>query len=276
MSQSSLPFWQIDAFASRPFEGNQACVMPMGAFLDDAVLQAIAAENNVAETAFIVQSGDETWDLRWFTPTVEVPLCGHATLASAHVLFNELKRAKDTIRFETRHSGSLFVNRLDDGRLEMDFPAPAVRSIDVTEDIIAALGARPLQAWAGPFLAVWFDTEDQIRQLNPDLNRLKDLLGADDGWDRGNVGCLAPGASDFDIVSRFFAPGSGIDEDPATGSWHCMVAAVVAEKDGSTELVCHQAFPGRGARIETRLLDDRVRLIGTAVTVIEGRFISPT
>lgn len=268
----TLPFYQIDAFASRPFEGNQACVMPLDAFLDDETLQAIAAENNVAETAYIVPTGEGAWDLRWFTPAVEVPLCGHATLAAAHVLFEHEQFAGAEIGFDTRKSGRLTVRRLPDGGLEMDFPAPAVKPTEITEDIIAALGGRPAEAWAGPFYAAVFSDPDEVTALSPDLRALKDL-GASGEWDRGNFGCVAPGGPDgVDAVSRFFAPGSGIDEDPATGSWHCMLAAVMAPKLGKPALQCFQAYPGRGARIGAELIGDRVKLRGEAVTVIEGRF----
>ena len=145
-----LPFYQVDAFASRPFEGNQACVMPLEDFLPDAILQTIAAENNVAETAYLVRKSENTWALRWFTPAVEVPLCGHATLASAHVLFEEYGFKGEAVHFETVHSGSLIVCRLADGKLEMDFPCGPVQEIPVTDDVATALGARPPGGGEGP------------------------------------------------------------------------------------------------------------------------------
>ncbi len=271
MSQT-FPFYQIDAFASKAFEGNQACVMPMDAFLPDTTLQAIAAENKVSETAFIVPCGDGIWDLRWFTPAIEVPLCGHATLAAAHVIYRHLGFDGAWIAFDTRKAGRLTVKQLDDGRLEMDFPASSLRQIEVADDIVTALGARPKEAWAGTYYAAVFDSADEIRALDPDLKALA-RLGEEDEWERGNFGCVATDGPDgADVISRFFAPGSGIDEDPATGSWHCMIAPLMSEKLGRDRLTCWQDFPGRGAWIETEISGDRVKLRGQAVTVIEGRF----
>lgn len=270
----NLLFFQVDAFASQPFQGNQACVMPLEAFLPDATLQAIAAENNVAETAFIVPDGPGAWQLRWFTPAVEVPLCGHATLAAAHVLYAEEGFTGQLITFRTRQSGELVVRRNETGYV-MDFPAPEVEEITVNDDIAEALGARPIAAWGGPFYAALFETPEDVTHLSPDLRALKTLGagGNGRGWNRGNFGCMATGgAGDADVTSRFFAPGSGIDEDPATGSWHCMLAAIMSPRLGKAELACHQAFPGRGARIGTHLKDNRVDLSGEAVTVIKGRF----
>tara|TARA_R110000796_G_scaffold94970_8_gene199930 strand:+ start:8815 stop:9633 length:819 start_codon:yes stop_codon:yes gene_type:complete len=268
----TLPFYQIDAFASKPFEGNQACVMPLDAFLPDETLQAIAAENNVAETAFIVPAGEGVWTLRWFTPAVEVPLCGHATLGTAHVLYEELGYSGEQIAFDTVKSGRLFVRQLEDGRLEMDFPSMPISEIPVTDEVAEALRARPVQAWGGMFYAARFETPDEVLALKPDLKALKNLGAAGEGWDRGNFGCFASGGDGVVVTSRFFAPGSGIDEDPATGSWHTMLARVMSERFGLDEMSCSQAYPGRGARIETRLEGDRAKLIGRAVTVIEGSF----
>lgn len=268
----TFPFYQVDAFAEKAFEGNQACVMPMETFLDDAMMQAIAAENNVAETAFIVPAGEGRWKLRWFTPTVEVPLCGHATLASAHVLFAHEGYTGDRIVFETVKSGELIVERTETGYL-MDFPAPKVSEIAVTEEAVAALGARPIAAYSGSFYAAVFETPEDIKALKPDL---KALTALDGNWERGNFGCLAPGGDGVDVTSRFFAPGSGINEDPATGSWHCMLSAVVAARTGKTDLQCFQAFPGRGAKIGTSLQGKRVKLQGQAVSTIAGQFMLTT
>lgn len=267
---TTLPFYQIDAFASRTFEGNQACVMPLDNFLPDETLQAIAAENNVAETAYIVPRGEGVWALRWFTPAIEVPLCGHATLASAHALFTHLGFDGEEIGFDTVKSGRLMVKRLPDGRYEMDFPAPEAKKINVTEDVAAALGAWPLEAWGGPFYGAVFADPEDIAALQPDLDMLK-RLGGGAGWDRGNFGCLAPGGDGVDVTSRFFAPGSGIPEDPATGSWHCMVAAIMGPRL-KRAFDCYQAYPGRGAKISVELTGDRVKLCGEAVTVIRGTF----
>ncbi|MFN3608844.1 MAG: PhzF family phenazine biosynthesis protein [Hyphomonas sp.] len=268
----TFPFYQVDAFASAPFEGNQACVMPMEVFLPDDALLKIAAENNVAETAYLVPQADSVWALRWFTPAVEVPLCGHATLASAHVLFDAGGYDSDVIQFDTVHSGRLTVRRLEDGRLEMDFPSTPIRPVPVTDEIAAALGARPLEAWGGMFYAARFDSPETVRALTPDVKALKSLGAEGGGWDRGNFGCFALGGEGVDVTSRFFAPGSGIDEDPATGSWHTMLSRILGTHFALPEAACWQAYPGRGARVDVRLEGDRVKLVGRAVTVIEGRF----
>lgn len=264
-------FAQIDAFADRPFMGNQACVIPMKTYLPDETLQAIAAENNVAETAFIVDLGNDRWELRWFTPAVEVPLCGHATLAAGHYLFSLDMVTGGKITFVTRKSGELFVSQLSDGRLEMDFPAPEITPVAPSDEIAAALGGWPIAAWGGPFYAAQFASVDDIFDMNPDLTALKRLGSPVKGWDRGNFGCFALGGDGVDVTSRFFAPGSGIDEDPATGSWHCMLTAIIARRFDRA-IQCYQAFPSRGALLETELVGDRVKLRGNSVTVIKGSF----
>lgn len=267
----TIPFTQIDAFATKPFEGNQACTMPLDAYLPDATMQAIAAENNVAETAFIVPDGDARWQLRWFTPTIEVPLCGHATLAAAHYLYAHGGFDGEQITFVTRQSGELYVSRLADGRLEMDFPAPEIEPMEISEGVVAALGARPIEMISGPFCAAIFDTAQDVVDLKPDLKALA-VLGVGGVWGLGNFGCLSvDGPDGIDVTSRFFAPGSGIDEDPATGSWHCMIAAIMGPRLGRA-LNCFQAYPGRGAKIGCELIGDRVKLRGHSVTVIEGVF----
>lgn len=266
------PFYQVDAFAARPFEGNQACVMLMDAFLPDEQLQRIAAENNVAETAFLVPGAEGAWALRWFTPAVEVPLCGHATLASAHVLFDAGGYDGDVVHFDTVHSGRLSVCRLEDGRLEMDFPSAPIRQVKVTEEIVAALGVRPLEAWDGVFFAARLDGPETVKRLAPDTRALKTVGAEGAGGQRGNFGCFALGGEGADVTSRFFAPGSGIDEDPATGSWHTMLARILATHFALPEAICWQAFPGRGARIDVRMEGDRVKLTGRALTIIEGQF----
>ena len=199
-----FPFAQIDAFASQAFEGNQACVMPMDNFLSDDVLQKIAAENNVAETAFIVPDGSGAWQLRWFTPAVEVPLCGHATFGAGHYLYSLGGYDGEMITFRTRKSGELFVSRLADGRLEMDFPSQATQASlnQIDDEINAALGKTPKRVFTGPFYVALYDTAAEIEALDPDLERLTNarhhgrrmgywqfrLLGA--GWRRR--GCDQP------------------------------------------------------------------------------------
>ena len=269
---TKIPFAQIDAFASRAFEGNQACVMPLDAYLPDETLQKIAAENNVAETAFIVPAGDGVWELRWFTPTTEVPLCGHATLASGHYLYEVAGFTGEQVPFQTRQSGDLLVSRAEGGKLEMDFPAQPFLETQASDEIIAALGKAPLRVFDGPLYAALYESADDVRALTPDLDKLTTLGGSDMSWGPGNFGCLALDGDGVDVTSRFFAPGSGIPEDPATGAWHCMVAPLVQELTGKNTARCYQAYPGRGAFIETALVGDRVKLRGQSVTVIEGSF----
>jgi PhzF family phenazine biosynthesis protein len=263
-------FFQIDAFAERAMAGGPAAVMPIAAFPDAAVMQAIAAENNIAETAFIVAREDGVWDLRWFSPLLEVPLCGHATLAAAHAIYTHLGFEGSEIGFDTK-SGRLTVKRLADGRLEMDFPASRPKRIDPPPGLADAIGTAPLEVWASSFLLAVFADADQIRAIKPDLGKVNLISGGATGG-RGNLVCAAPGDNGYDVVSRFFAPGSGIPEDPATGSAHCIIAPLFSDKLGKTELSCFQAYPGRGADITTRMAGDRVKLIGRARTVIEGIF----
>lgn len=267
-------FFQIDAFTERPMAGGPAAVMPMEAFPAAEVMQAIAAENNLAETAFVVAKGGSEFDLRWFTPALEVPLCGHATLASAHALYAHLGFDGAEIGFATQ-SGRLTVKRLPDGRLEMDFPAQPPRAVPLPEGLAEALGAKPKEVVAGPYLMALFGSPEEVIALSPDLARVKDISGGATGG-RGNLICAAPGAEwkggEFDVVSRFFAPGSGIPEDPATGSAHCIIAPFFSQRLGKQELNCFQAYPTRGAHITTRMAGDRVKLIGRARTVIEGVF----
>lgn len=258
---TGLPFFQVDAFAERPFEGNPAAVMPLEEWLPDATMQAIAAENNLAETAFLVPSerDDADYDLRWFTPTVEVDLCGHATLASAHVLPFER-----SIRFATR-SGILTVERRD-GLLWLDLPAGTVEpgtepgllaALGLPEDTPCFLG----RGGNGAAIALLKD-EAAVRAVDPDLRALK-------AYDR-LVMVTAPGET-TDIVSRVFAAFHGIDEDPVTGSAHGSLVPFWAQRLGRTHITAFQASK-RGGRLECELRGDRVVLGGTCVTVIEGRF----
>ncbi|MDQ0465094.1 PhzF family phenazine biosynthesis protein [Caulobacter ginsengisoli] len=264
--------WTIDAFASAPFRGNPACVVePFAAWPDDGWMHSLAAENNQAETAFLLKTEDPArFGLRWRTPKVEVPLCGHATLASAHALFAELGAQTDLLTFVTRQSGELTVRRLDGG-FEMDFPAQPPHRTDVPAGLAEALGAQPDEVWAGPYLVAVFKDEATVRNLTPDLAALEPIAGEASGG-RGNisVAALADAGSGFDVVSRFFAPGSGIPEDPATGSAHCILAPLFAQKLGRPALKFFQAYPGRGAELDCEHRGDRVLLRGRAVTVVES------
>lgn len=264
--------WTVDAFAAQPFRGNPACVVePFSQWPDDLWMQALAAENNQAETAFLQRTDDPArFGLRWCTPLLEVPLCGHATLASAHVLFAELGVAAEAITFETK-SGPLVVRRAGEG-YEMDFPAqPPVRT-EAPAGLAEALGAQPTEVWAAAYLVALFDDPAVVTALKPDLVALNTISGAATGG-RGNVGVAALAGPDagHDVVDRFFAPGSGIPEDPTTGSLHCILAPLYADKLGRRRVTFHQAYPGRGGDLACEHLGERVLIAGRAVTVIESR-----
>jgi PhzF family phenazine biosynthesis protein len=264
--------WTVDAFANAPFKGNPACVVePFAAWPADGWMQSLAAENNQAETAFLLKTDDPArFGLRWCTPTVEVPICGHATLGAAHVLFEDLGVAAKAITFDTR-SGPLTVRRHGAG-YEMDFPASKVRRIEPPAGLAEALGAEPVEVWMSNYLAVVLADEATVRAVKPDHAALK-AISTDATAGRGNVGvaALADAGKPYEVVSRFFAPGSGIPEDPATGSWHCIIAPLFAEKLGDRPLRFHQAYPGRGGDLECETRGDRVLMRGQAVTVVESR-----
>lgn len=264
--------WTIDAFAGEPFKGNPACVVePFDTWPDAGWMQALAAENNQAETAFLLKTAETArFGLRWFTPTLEVHLCGHATLASGHALLAEIGVISETVTFDTL-SGALAVRRAGAG-YEMDFPADSPKRVESPEGLEAAIGAKPLEAWAGQYLVAVLESDAVVRDLAPDLGAIKGLrTGARSEWGAVAVAALAtPGAS-YDVVSRFFAPGAGIDEDPATGSLHCILSPLFSAKLGRKVLRFHQAYPGRGGDLECEDAGDRVRLRGQAVTVVEGR-----
>lgn len=266
-----LPFQQIDAFAGRPFTGNPAAIMPLDAWLDDMTLQAIAAENNLAETAFIVPTpgGAADYDLRWFTPAVEVALCGHATLASGHYLLSA-DPARRAVTFATRKSGILTVTR-DGSGYALDLPAMPTEPQAVA-GLAAALGADPaeVRTRGSDYIVAVFDNAAQVRALQPDFRAVAALQS-------GDVLCIAtaPGNGDpsgADVVSRAFAPGAGIDEDPVTGSAHAIIAPYWAARLGRDAFTAYQAS-ARGGHIGCRVADGRVILSGQCVTVIEAVFI---
>lgn len=262
--------WTVDAFAAQPFRGNPACVVePLAAWPDTAWMQALAAENNQAETAFLLKTEDPArFGLRWFTPLLEVPLCGHATLASGHVLFAELGVAADRVTFDTR-SGPLTVARAGKG-YEMDFPAQPPVKTATPAGLAEALGAEPAEVWASSYLVALFDDEATVRNLRPDIPALGRISGEATGG-RGNIGVAAlAGTGPHDVIDRFFAPGSGIPEDPATGSLHCILAPLYADKLGRPTVRFHQAYPGRGGDLECETRGDRVLLRGRAVTMVES------
>ncbi len=256
---------QVDAFAERPFTGNPAAVMPLDRWLDDATMQAIAAENNLAETAFFIpDSGDADFELRWFTPEIEVALCGHATLASGHVVLSD-DHSRSAVRFRTRQRGVLEVRRSATG-YELDLPAlPPEPSKDLRS--ANALGVTPeatLFREGGYFLTV-LGSEAEVLALKPDFRFLGKLVPGDPSHI-----VTAPGER-TDFVSRMFAPNAGIDEDHVTGSAHAVLTPYWAERLGKNELSAYQASK-RGGYVACRLDGDRVALGGKCVTVIEGQF----
>ena len=251
--------FQIDAFTDAVFGGNPAAVCPLDSWLDDTTLQAIAYENNLSETAFFVPTYG-AYDLRWFTPLAEVDLCGHATLASAFVVFHHLQPDADSVAFDTR-SGRLDVTRGDDG-LTMNFPALAAHPVETPADLSAGLGAAPVAVFADMDYLALFETEAQIRAIQPDLTALTRLD------ERRGVIATAPGES-ADFVSRFFSPRLGVPEDPVTGSAHCMLAPFWAERLGKTTLHAYQVS-ARGGAVRCMVTGDRVQLAGRAVQYLEG------
>ncbi|WP_105102174.1 PhzF family phenazine biosynthesis protein [Microbulbifer pacificus] len=260
-----LPIYQADAFTSELFKGNPAAYVPLSHWLDDQLMQQIAAENNLAETAFTVPA-DNGFELRWFSPTEEVPLCGHATLVTAHLLWTELGFTDDTIHFYTR-SGELMVRRAN-GLLALDFPAQKNSEIPLAESYAQALGATPVRALeitgSNQQLLLEFTSADTVAGLAPDMRAVKNLPYK-------GVICTAPGDGfDCDFVSRFFAPAIGIDEDPVTGSAHTRLVPFWAQKLGKTILKAKQVSP-RGGELECELNGDRVIMRGRAVTYLKGQ-----
>jgi PhzF family phenazine biosynthesis protein len=246
-------------------------VAPFDVWPDAAWMQALAMENNQAETAFLLRTADPArFGLRWFTPALEVPLCGHATLASAHVLLTEIVPELNAVTFDTL-SGPLSVSR-DGAVLTMNFPSQVPNQTVVPAGLEAALGVSVLEVWAGPYLVAVVKDEDTVRGLKPNIAALEHIAGEATGG-RGNIGvvALADPASPYDVVSRFFAPGSGIPEDPATGSLHCILSPLYAQKLGQDRIAFHQAYPGRGGDLDCEWAGSRVLLRGQAQIVIESR-----
>jgi PhzF family phenazine biosynthesis protein len=255
------PIFRLDAFTARRFAGNPAAVMPMQRFPSDAALQALAAENNLSETAFLVPEGGD-YRLRWFTPRVEVPLCGHATLASAAVVMERLEPGREVVVFHSA-SGPLTVRRVAAG-YTMDLPARPSEPIAPPRALTEALHATPRELFVNAFnyMAV-FATEDIVRGLAPDLAAVARL-------DRGGVIVTAPGdGAAHDFVSRYFAPAKGVPEDPVTGAAHCMLAPYWAGRLRKTSLRAFQASR-RGGEVGCRVAGDRVELHGGCVFFLEG------
>lgn len=253
----------VDAFAAEPFTGNPAGVCVLDKELEPEMMQLVAREVNAAETAFLVQDGD-VFNLRWFTPAIEVALCGHATLASAHVLWSEQHVPKDqAIRFQTR-SGILSANQLGDGLIQLDFPADRLGPCDNIDDINSALGitGESIVKTQRDFL-VELSSEHTVRRFQPDYNAIARLPC------QGVIITAKADGDGFDFVSRYFAPSAGINEDPVTGSAHCTLGPYWKSRLGKSEFVAFQASP-RGGIVGVRLQNDRVLLSGKAVKTIIG------
>jgi len=259
-----LPIYQVDAFADEVFAGNPAAVVPLESWPDDDLLQAIAAENNLAETAFLVPA-DDAYALRWFTPTTEVALCGHATLASAFVLFECRGHASDRVAFDTRRSGRLHVTRRDE-RLWLDLPRQAIEPAEAPATLVDAMGAAPSELRVGPNWLLRYARETDIRTLHPDMRALAALPG------RCVIATAPADDPELDFVSRFFAPNFGIDEDPVTGSAHCMLAPYWAEVLGKSRLRARQ-ISARGGDLECVPDGDRVHVGGQAALFLTGEII---
>lgn len=259
-----LQIFQVDAFTSVPFRGNPAAVVPLDAWLADETMLAIAAENNLAETAFFV-GGNGRYALRWFTPTVEIDLCGHATLASAFVLSDVLKTESSEISFETK-SGELRTSR-DGDRFILDFPSRPAVETEVPGGLVEALGAAPQKVLKSRDYLALYETESEIAALKPDLRAMAEL-------DAHAVIVTAKGETS-DFVSRFFAPSVGVDEDPVTGSAHCTLIPYWAEQLGKNDLFARQ-ISARGGELYCPFQGDRVKIGGNAVLYLKGEIYVET
>jgi len=258
----NVPIYQVDAFSSKLFGGNPAAICPLDQWLPDATLQSIAAENNLAETAYYIRKNGG-FHIRWFTPGVEVDLCGHATLAAAHVIMEIRKEAKQgRVAFDSK-SGELVVTRESD-LYALDFPTRPPVQAKFDEKLFAALGAKPKVVLAARDYLCVFDTEAEVRAVKPNMEKLAAI-------DRFATIITAPGA-DCDFVSRFFAPAQGIPEDPVTGSAHCTLIPYWASRLGKTKLFARQVSP-RGGELWCEHRGDRVTIAGRAVKYLEGTIV---
>ncbi|MBV9523085.1 MAG: PhzF family phenazine biosynthesis protein [Alphaproteobacteria bacterium] len=253
-----IPLYLVDAFAERPFAGNPAAVCPLKTWLPDPAMQAISAEMNLSETAFLVPTS-EGWHIRWFTPTLEVDLVGHATLAAAFVIFERLDSRATQLRFASR-SGPLLVQR-NGSLIAMDFPARVPERCLVPPGLIDGLGATPAEVFAAQHYLAVFEDENQIRGLTPRMDRLADL-------DRAAVIVTAPGGPG-DFVSRFFAPANGVPEDPVSGVAHCTLIPYWARRLGKARLLARQVSR-RGGDLVCEDRGERVIISGPAILVLEG------
>ena len=253
-----LDIYQIDAFSSKPFAGNPAAIVPLESWLPDKVMQSIAMENNLAETAFFVSNGDG-YDLRWFTPTVEMDLCGHATLASAWVIFEILGTDQTTLRFQTR-SGELTVEKQGE-QLVLDFPSRPPVAAEAPEGLIDAVGAEPKEVLKSRDYMLVYDSEADILAIKPNFEALSKI--------KAHAVIVTAKGDSSDFVSRFFAPEVGVPEDPVTGSAHCTLIPYWADKLGKNELFAKQVS-SRGGELQCELRGDRVKMGGTAALYMKG------
>lgn len=269
MSWHRLPFTQVDAFTDKAFAGNPAAIIPLNEWLSDGVLQAIAAENNLSETAFLVpdESDSADYELRWFTPEVEIPMCGHATLASAHMLLTSAQWRSD-MRFSTRKAGILTVRRDEDALYHLSLPAYRPAPADLSP-IVAALGVHPVEALLANdhFALIILKSAAEVRALQPDFAALKAL-----GDYQIIVSAKGDGdASGAEVVSRVFVPAAGINEDPVTGSAHCVLTPYWTARFGKESFTAYQASK-RGGHLGCTMIGGRAELSGRCVTVIIGEF----
>lgn len=253
-----ISMYQVDAFAERVFEGNPAAVCPLEEWLPDETLQSIAQENNLSETAFFVKEG-ESYHLRWFTPVVEVDLCGHATLASAHVIFEKIDKNKNEIEFRSR-SGELRVFKQEE-YIQLDFPAAEIQQCEIPLEITNAFGKEPKEVWKSDDYIAVYENESDVIMLSPDFSALSEL-------DCRGIIATAPGSSE-DFVSRAFFPRCGVNEDPVTGSAHCELMPYWVNELGSSKLSAAQ-LSKRGGKLQCVLDNDRVLISGKAVSYFEG------
>lgn len=256
-----LEIFQVDAFTSKPFGGNPAAVVPLTEWLPDETMLKIAGENNLSETAFFVKEGD-AYHIRWFTPTIEVNLCGHATLASAHVIFNCLNSEENYIKFHSDRSGELSVAK-DGDLMILDFPSYPMSAIEQSDELAQAVGKVPVRMWEsqGNMVFLLMESESDIRALEPDQSALAKI-------DFDEVIVMAPG-DDSDFVSRMFAPRIGIPEDPVTGAIHCSLIPYWAEQLNKDKLFARQVSE-RGGELFCELKGDRVRIGGNATLYLKG------
>lgn len=256
----NLPIFQVDAFTSKLFGGNPAAVVPLNSWLPDSQMQKIAAENNLAETAFFIPKGED-FELRWFTPELEIDLCGHATLATAHILFTQLNYKFDHIHFNTLKAGILTVSKASEG-YTLNFPARVAEPTSLPAGLLEALGSKPpKEIYQSRDIMLVYENESDIHEMKPNFAELAklDLMG---------IIITAPG-QEVDFVSRFFIPSAGINEDPVTGSAHCNLIPYWAKKLGKNNLTALQVS-SRGGELWCELKGDRVEMTGTAITYLKG------